>query len=94
MPKNIIICCDGTSNKLSLNENTNVVHLYSCLTKNKNQITYYNPGVGTLAPTVFKRNYRKMMYKLSDMFTARTLNERVKDAYVYLMNQYEDGDKI
>lgn len=94
MPKNIVICCDGTSNKLSLNENTNVVHIYSCLTKSKDQITYYNPGVGTLAPTTFKRNYRKLIYKLSDMFTARTLNDRVKDAYVYLMNHYEEGDQI
>lgn len=94
MPKNIIICCDGTSNKVSLNENTNVVHLYSCLVKSKEQITYYNPGVGTLAPSILKRNYRKMIYKLSDMLTAKTLNIRVKDAYVYLMKHYEEGDKI
>ncbi|MBK7637069.1 MAG: DUF2235 domain-containing protein [Saprospiraceae bacterium] len=94
MSKNIVICCDGTSNKLSLNENTNVVHIYSCLKNSNDQITYYNPGVGTLAPTTFKRNYRKLMYILTDMFTARTLNDRVKDAYIYLMNHFEDGDKI
>lgn len=94
MPKNIIICCDGTSNKVSLNENTNVVHLYSCLVKSKEQITYYNPGVGTFAPTTFKRGYRKFLYKFLDMLTAKTLNVRVKDAYVYLMKHYEEGDKI
>lgn len=94
MPKNIIICCDGTSNKVSLKENTNVVHLYSCLVKSKEQITYYNPGVGTLAPTSFKRGYRKFLYKFSDMLTAKTFNVRVKDAYIYLMKHYEEGDKI
>lgn len=94
MPKNIIICCDGTSNKVGLSENTNVVHLYSCLEQSKEQITYYNPGVGTLAPTSFKRNYRKIIYKIADVIFAKTLNVRVKDAYIYLMNHYEEGDRI
>ncbi|MBK9151097.1 MAG: DUF2235 domain-containing protein [Saprospiraceae bacterium] len=94
MPKNIIICCDGTNNKVSLYKNTNVVHLYSCLEKSKDQITYYNPGVGTLAPTTFKRKFRRALFEFSDKILAKTLNDRVKDAYIFLMNHYEQGDKI
>jgi uncharacterized protein (DUF2235 family) len=52
VPKNIVICCDGTGNEFS-DHNSNVVKLYSTLIiDGKTQIGYYHPGVGTMgAPT-------------------------------------------
>ena len=47
MPKNIVICCDGTSNEFSA-ENSNVVKLYQTLAGDPAQIAYYHPGVGTM----------------------------------------------
>ncbi len=47
MPKNIVICCDGTGNQFGY-ENSNVVKLYKTLECDAFQITYYHPGVGTM----------------------------------------------
>jgi uncharacterized protein (DUF2235 family) len=44
--RNIVICCDGTGNEYGKN-NTNVVNIISLSKSNQNQITYYDPGVGT-----------------------------------------------
>jgi uncharacterized protein (DUF2235 family) len=52
MPKNIVICCDGTGNEFNPQSNSNVVKLYSTLVINQDQVCYYHPGVGTMgAPT-------------------------------------------
>jgi uncharacterized protein (DUF2235 family) len=47
MPKNIVICCDGTGNEIG-ETISNVLKLYRILTKTKQQRVYYNPGVGTI----------------------------------------------
>lgn len=94
MSKNIVICCDGTDNKLTINENTNVLHLYSCLEKSDRQVTYYHPGVGTIAPSG-KRNWVVRKWSIiKDLVSASSLEENVKNAYLFLMENYEDGDKI
>jgi uncharacterized protein (DUF2235 family) len=94
MPKNIVICCDGTDNKLSINENTNVLHLYSCLEKSDRQVTYYHPGVGTIAPGGVRNWFIRKWNIIKDMVSASSLEENVKDAYLFLMDNYQEGDKI
>lgn len=47
MPKNIVVCCDGTGNEIGVNM-SNVLKLYRILKKDENQVVYYDPGVGTL----------------------------------------------
>jgi uncharacterized protein (DUF2235 family) len=94
MPKNIIICCDGTDNKLTIKNNTNVIHLYSCLQLNEQQIGYYNPGVGTIAPDGISTWLLRKWYRFVDLISASSLHTNVKDAYLYLMDVYEEGDKI
>ena len=47
MPKNIVICCDGTGNEYG-DENSNVVKLYWTLSGDQKQTSYYHPGVGTM----------------------------------------------
>ena len=94
MPKNIIICCDGTDNKLTINENTNVLHLYSCLEKSERQVAYYHPGVGTIAPSGARNWLTRKWSIIKDLVSASSLEENVKDAYRFLMENYEEGDKI
>lgn len=94
MAKNIIICCDGTDNKLTINENTNVIHLYSCLEINDQQIAYYNPGVGTIAPNGVRNWLARKWHLIKDQVSASSLETNVMDAYYFLMNNYEEGDKI
>ncbi|SEO18983.1 Uncharacterized alpha/beta hydrolase domain [Flavobacterium sp. CF108] len=94
MPKNIVICCDGTDNKLTINENTNVLHLYSCLEKSDRQVTYYHPGVGTIAPSGARNWLSRKWHIIKDQVSASSLEENVKNAYLFLMDNYQDGDKI
>lgn len=94
MSKNIIICCDGTDNKLTIGENTNVIHLYSSLIFDANQVGYYSPGVGTIAPSTLNYKLFKSYYVFKDLFSGTSLHSNVMDAYKYLMNTFEIGDKV
>ncbi|HTY58261.1 MAG TPA: DUF2235 domain-containing protein, partial [Bacteroidota bacterium] len=48
MPRNIVICCDGTNNEFG-SRNTNVVRLIQSLDRDpRKQLLYYDPGLGTL----------------------------------------------
>src|SRR6267154_786252 len=51
MPKNIVICCDGTGNEFG-DTNSNVVKLYQMLEDSPEQVTYYHPGLGTMGSRV------------------------------------------
>lgn len=91
MSKNIILCFDGTGNEYGKN-NTNVVKLYEIIKKDKKQLAFYDPGVGTFS--FLGRNLgNKVGIVLGKMFGAGLL-ENIEDGYEYLMNNYEKGDKI
>ena len=51
MAKNIVICLDGTNNKLRAAVNTNVVRLFAMLdlARPDLQVGYYDPGVARSA---------------------------------------------
>src|SRR5947207_2618893 len=48
MPKNIIVCCDGTGNEVEANL-SNVLKLYRIVRRNEDQVVFYHPGVGTIS---------------------------------------------
>jgi uncharacterized protein (DUF2235 family) len=93
MPKNIVLCCDGTGQEYG-ERRTNVLNLYSVLTKNESQRTYYDPGVGTLsAPTVWSRLGQKVSRLAGLAFGAGIVRD-IEAAYAFLMNYYEEGDQV
>jgi uncharacterized protein (DUF2235 family) len=94
MPKNIVICCDGTGNEFG-DHNSNVVKLYSaCIIDGIRQVGYYHPGVGTMGdPTAHSKISKAWSTVLGLAFGAGLLTN-VGDAYRYLMNVYEDGDQV
>jgi uncharacterized protein (DUF2235 family) len=47
MPRNIVICCDGTDNEVAT-DSTNVLRLFRMLERDQRQVAYYDGGVGTL----------------------------------------------
>lgn len=91
MPKNIVLCCDGTGNEYGSN-NTNVVLTAEVAIKSEDQVVFYDPGVGTggWAYDESTGNLRAM----SDQATGVGLQRNVEDAYRYLMRTYEPGDKV
>jgi uncharacterized protein (DUF2235 family) len=94
MAKNIVICCDGTGNEFG-DHNSNVVKLYSALiVDGKRQVGYYHPGVGTMgAPSAHNQISEAWSVVMGLAFGAGLL-ANVGDAYRYLMNVYEDGDRV
>ena len=94
MPKNLIVCLDGTNNEFG-KTNTNVVRLYQVLTADAAaQIAYYDPGVGTIGhPGAITRVAQKVTQTLGLAF-GLGVTQNVEDAYRFLMSQYGVDDRI
>src|ERR1017187_4746208 len=91
--RNIVLCLDGTNNKYAA-VNTNVVKLYAILDKKSDQLSYYQPGIGTFAPPGMWGNFKKKLITRLDLAIAWLLEDHVSDAYRFLMRYYEEGDCI
>ncbi len=94
MSKNIVICCDGTSDAFSGDHNTNVVKLYSTLVIDETQVAYYHPGVGTMPDPTARTRVGKRWSLIKGLAFGAGLLENVSDAYRYLMDTYADGDRV
>jgi uncharacterized protein (DUF2235 family) len=94
MPKNLVICCDGTNNQFGP-ENTNVVRLVQVLGRDPaHQRLYYDPGVGTLPePNAFTR-LQKWISKVFGLAFGAGLLGKVGEAYAFLMETWEPGDQV
>jgi uncharacterized protein (DUF2235 family) len=94
MARNIVLCLDGTSNKYAA-ANTNVVKLYAMLDRARNdQLSYYQPGIGTYAPTGVWGHIKQWIVTRLDLAIAWLLSDHVTDAYRFLMRYYQEGDSI
>jgi uncharacterized protein (DUF2235 family) len=93
MPKNIVICCDGTSNEIKANL-TNVLKLYRTLRKNSEQLVFYDPGVGTIESSNAWAQFTNRAYRVFALATGSGLDRNVLDAYMFLVDSYEEGDRI
>jgi uncharacterized protein (DUF2235 family) len=92
--RNLIICCDGTHNEFG-SHNTNVVRLIQVLDRDPNkQRLFYDPGVGTLPEPVSWGRIKKICFDLCDLAFAKGLPDRVQNAYRYLMDVWQPGDRV
>lgn len=91
--KNLILCCDGTANKFKP-DRTNVVKLYYALARDADQLTYYHPGVGTAAAAGALTWIGKTATKLAGLAFGYGLASDLRDAYVFLMNNFTEGDRV
>ena len=94
MPKNVVVCCDGTANEFARNR-TNVVKLFFTLaTDPATQVACYHPGLGTMAPPGALTPLAQRMTRLSGLAFGYGLGADVRDAYVFIMNSFEPGDRL
>lgn len=90
MAKTIVILLDGTSNEISANR-TNILRLYGTLKKDRSQLVYYDPGVGTFgADNAFFGFWRKATEVLG-LITGWGLDQNVLEAYRFLVENYQAG---
>ena len=94
MPKNIVVCCDGTANEFA-KDRTNVIKLYATLEQDPAmQVAYYHPGIGTMEPFGSLNPFTRRLARLLGMAVGYGLENDIRDAYVFLMKTYQAGDSI
>src|SRR5713101_9059962 len=92
--RNLVICCDGTNNQFG-RENTNVVRLCQVLQHDlAGQRVYYDPGVGTLPEPGWLTALGKRLSELFGLAFGVGLLDKVAEAYSYLMDFWEPGDRV
>ena len=91
MPRTIVVCSDGTSNEYGA-RNSNVVGVFEAIVRDARQVGFYDPGVGTFDP-LGRFMGKRVGEVLGDAF-GWGLQQNIEDAYEYLMNHFEDGDRL
>ncbi len=91
MPKNIVLLLDGTSNEIKTNR-SNVLRLYGTLEKSKDQLVYYDPGVGTMGGGAWLQHWHKVV-EVWQMITGFGLDGNVLEAYRFLVTHYDNGKR-
>jgi len=92
VPKNLVLCFDGTSNEFGAN-NTSVVKLHTVIDQVEPH-TFYSPGVGTFAAKeMLTRSGRRLLEGLGLLF-GLGLTRNVLEGYAYLMERWEQDDRI
>ena len=94
MPKNIVLCCDGTSNEFGT-RNTNVVRLFSTLVQDPaRQLAYYHPGLGTMGAPGAWTALAQWFSRLLGLAFGRGLPEDLERAYIFVLQNFQPGDRI
>lgn len=93
MPRNLVICCDGTGNEIE-SRLSNVLKLFRVLQKNDSQLVYYSPGVGTVGDYDTWQLVKLRVREFLGLATGYGLDENVLDAYRFLCTHWEEGDSI
>jgi uncharacterized protein (DUF2235 family) len=94
--KNIVICLDGTNNKLRSAANSNVVRLFDLLDLRdaSQQVAYYGPGVGTFSSPAAWTPVARDASRYAGLLFGAGLRENLCGAYRYLMSVHEPGDRL
>ena len=88
MPKNIILCADGTGNEGGHTPNSNVFKIFKSIDLKSDsikQITFYDNGVGT---------QRNQHIKSLSGALGFGFGRNVRDLYEFLARHYDPGDRI
>jgi uncharacterized protein (DUF2235 family) len=94
MSRNLVLCCDGTANEFA-RDHTNVLKLYSVLDHAPGrQRAFYHPGLGTMEPDGALTTAARQVTRLLGKAVGYGLADDIRDAYVFLMREYEDGDRL
>ncbi|KDR77767.1 hypothetical protein GALMADRAFT_138826 [Galerina marginata CBS 339.88] len=98
--RTLVLCFDGTGDQVGI-DNTNVVEIKDMLVvSEEEQLVYYQKGIGTYTPKIPGVRERVKIPGISyisqkwDQAVAWSLDARVIEAYLWLVDNYRHGDKI
>jgi uncharacterized protein (DUF2235 family) len=94
MAKNIVLCCDGTSNEFA-SANTNVVKLYQTLVHDPaRQVLFYHPGLGTMGSPAALTPVARWVTRVLGLAFGYGLSQHLADLYSMVANAFDAGDKL
>jgi uncharacterized protein (DUF2235 family) len=94
MPKNVVVCCDGTANEFAI-DRTNVVKMFlTLLWDPSQQVSFYHPGIGTMEPPGALTPLRRRVTRLVGQAIGYGLEYDIRDTYAFLMNNFEECDRL
>ncbi|RVC72687.1 DUF2235 domain-containing protein, partial [Mesorhizobium sp. M2A.F.Ca.ET.046.02.1.1] len=93
MGKNIVVLCDGTGNQVE-GDLSNVLKLFRIAVKNEQQIVYYNAGVGTIGLSSEWGRVFQDAKAIFGLATGYGLDDNIADAYRFVCEHYQEGDRI
>ena len=100
--RNLVILCDGTGNELggALEKDvgairiSNVLKLFRIAEKGKRQLVYYSPGVGTVGRVDWLYRSKQKILGVIGLATGYGLDANVIGAYRFLVENWQEGDRI
>lgn len=93
MSKNLVLCCDGTNNQFA-GDHTNVIRTYKVARRHQGQLTYYDPGVGTMPEPWWNTWLDKHDAMLRGLIYGDGFMDNILDAYRFVVVNYEAGDNV
>ena len=93
MPRNLVVCLDGTSNEPETGT-TNVARLYRVAVKDDDQVVYYDPGVGTMGARSATTRLGRSLTRVGGLVLGHGVRENVEEAYGFLMHHWRPGDRV
>ena len=94
MPRQLVVCLDGTGNRFS-HRPTNIIHILRSLTPDLDQVLpYYDQGVGTFGVKETLFEWQKVPSRVLGLAFGWGIDRTVCGAYSFLARNYRDGDEI
>jgi uncharacterized protein (DUF2235 family) len=96
LPKNVVLCLDGTGNQVKATANTNVVRLFGMLELDdpSRQVAYYDPGVGTMGARGAWSTWGRKLTRLFGLAFGTGIKDNLEEALNFLIESYEPGDRV
>lgn len=89
IPKNIVICLDGTGNQIEENL-SNVLKLYRTVEKSEGQIVFYDQGVGTLGQQYMWGWLKQKLKNGLGLAFGLGLDRNVIQAYEFIVKHHQE----
>ena len=93
MSRKLIVCLDGTGNKVEERE-SNILRLYKCLKHDNDQLIHYESGVGTNTTRPLEDPRFETAMMVMGLIFGTGLAAKLIHAYSFLCKNHHDGDQI
>lgn len=96
MARNLVICLDGTAAQVRGDADSNSVRVYDMLdlSDETRQVAYYDPGVGTFSSPGAWTPLARSLSRLGGLIWGGGLRQNLGEAYLWLMHNWQPGDRI